>query len=880
MADSVNIYEVGVDPSGVQRGMQQAVDAVKKSQKEIADSFAAMQNSMKQLNAAFQSVVTVFAGLTAAVAGGKAFKEVIDASNQWTGEAKKLSMQLGISTERASVMMVAMRKMGMDSDTVSAAVGGMTRQISTNADAFAKLGVKVRDSGGQYRPVTEVMQEVNAKLGAIKNTTEQNIAGMQVYGKQWSEVRGVLRLTADEIKNAEQKAKDLGLVVGDEQVAQTKKYKESINDLKLVTTSLEVQFGNAVLPAFVKMGGWLSSTGPAAAKVMSATMESLNAVMSTVGEVVGQLWSLVRSGFAEIGAVAAKTFGGECPDAMTIFTNALKVIELAFVGFKTGFMVVLEVVKSAIDSIVGHAMRVGNVISAVLRGDFEGAKQAWVSGGRAIESAERDHYNNLVQIAQDGREKMLSVMDRPAKSTVPIKDKAAPTGGPTYDFSDPSKLKSRLHEWESRLLADKDGFAKQQAIEGTAREYSLEQERDYWRRLLDTVKMSKEERAGVEKKYYVVQAEIRKRDFEQDVAAQKVQLENYRHNHLQREEIAERIYKQTAARYGEESKEARAAYAEIIKEQRAYEEQKLQISRVGAASARVLQLAQVDAEEADARFKVEVHQMTQAQLLAEQERFEQQRYQIKLAALREQEQLMHGPDEDPVALAALHAQIEQMAEQHQQRIAEIKRRQFVEDKRNALELYGTLESGMQRVIAGTLNGSIRMSNIMQSMLSVVAGAVVDMIAKMAAQWIMQHLVMKGVSSVLAVGEVTSQASVAGAAAIASTAAIPVIGPEMAPAAGAAAFSAAMAFLPTASAAGGYDIPSGLNPIVQTHAREMILPAQHADVIRSLANRGDQSAAGGQVVVNYHDNSGRLTEAEIRRNASAIHRVLNDQKRKA
>ena len=58
----------------------------------------------------------------------------------------------------------------------------------------------------------------------------------------------ILKLTTDQIKEAEQKTKDLGLVVGEDSVQQAKQYKESLNDLKLVATSLEVQFGSAVLP--------------------------------------------------------------------------------------------------------------------------------------------------------------------------------------------------------------------------------------------------------------------------------------------------------------------------------------------------------------------------------------------------------------------------------------------------------------------------------------------------------------------------------------------------------------------------------------------------------------------------------------------------------
>lgn len=48
---------------------------------------------------------------------------------------------------------------------------------------------------------------------------------------------------------------------------------------------------------------------------------------------------------------------------------------------------------------------------------------------------------------------------------------------------------------------------------------------------------------------------------------------------------------------------------------------------------------------------------------------------------------------------------------------------------------------------------------------------------------------------------------------------------------------------TAFAAAGFDVPAGVNPVTQLHEKEMVLPAQYADVIRGLANNGGVSAGG-------------------------------------
>jgi hypothetical protein len=63
-----------------------------------------------------------------------------------------------------------------------------------------------------------------------------------------------------------------------------------------------------------------------------------------------------------------------------------------------------------------------------------------------------------------------------------------------------------------------------------------------------------------------------------------------------------------------------------------------------------------------------------------------------------------------------------------------------------------------------------------------------------------------------------------------------------------------------SAAGGWDIPR--DTLAMVHEKEMILPAKHADVIRSLSDGGSGGAAGGQT--HLHVNVAAMDGASVRR----------------
>ncbi|ASG21413.1 hypothetical protein Y958_11665 [Nitrospirillum viridazoti CBAmc] len=129
--------------------------------------------------------------------------------------------------------------------------------------------------------------------------------------------------------------------------------------------------------------------------------------------------------------------------------------------------------------------------------------------------------------------------------------------------------------------------------------------------------------------------------------------------------------------------------------------------------------------------------------------------------------------------------------------------------------------------------------------------------------------------IAAVGQIAQLAPVAAAGAFAATAAIPIVGPELAPGAAAAAEGAVMslaATVPVFSASGGWgDVPHDEAPTF-LHKREMVLPAYLASPLRDLVTgRGgfalpasfatsvndNVSAAasamgGGQTVVNHNE----------------------------
>jgi hypothetical protein len=893
--DKTSEYAITADPSGYEAGMKRVIESSKEAQKQISTAFSSVSGAMGQITGALGM-------LTGVIAGGAAFKAAVSASNEWTGEAKKLSVALGITTESASVMMVAMRHLGVDSDAVTTAAAKLGKQAVTNADAFAKLGVKVKDANGQYRPASELMSEVNDKLKAIKNPIEQNAAGVQVYGKSWLEVRGILKLTSDEIEKAKAKAQNLGLIVGPEGVAQTKQYKETMNDMKLVLTSLEVQLGTTVLPTLVKLGSWLSGVGPVAGGMFRLTMESVTNSIQICGEAVQQMWQVVSEGFSQIGALVSEVFGTEAPGAMEFFGNCLKVVEIAFIGLKVGALEVLEFIMGTLEVFVTSAMRSLSTVERALHLDFSGAKAAWQRGTASLEEVEQKHMNKMVDIAQKGQDQMNDVLLRGPKQRKPESEKPNTSTGPTYDFN--ADKQNRMAAWEERLAIDKDGFEKAQQLAGTAQEYGKGRERDYWKHLLETTKMSAEEKNQVTRRYLTLEHDLRQAAFDSQIAGEKSALEEFKNNHTARIAIATQIYEQLKARYGADSKEAKAALADIAKDQRKLAEQTLQVDKVVLEAKRAAALDEVDSAQRQAELQLSLGEMTSEKMLELQQGLEDRRYQIRLDALQKELQLQEqSPDRNPVALAQLHAQIEEAQRKHVETMGQISAKAAQESAGPWLQMTESMRSSYENTFAGMLAGTTTLQKGLVHAWTATLQSFSQFIAKKVGMWLTGETAQTAATvagnttrttsdwwaatqSVLAkawsaLKNIAMAAWEAAANVYASMAAIPVVGPFMAPAMAIAATGLVLGFAGhIASARGGYDIPAGVNPVTQLHEREMVLPQKQADAVRQMAENG--GPAGGDVHVHLTAMDSRDVKRFLLDNkrhlADALQSAIKDGKR--
>lgn len=240
-------------------------------------------------------------------------------------------------------------------------------------------------------------------------------------------------------------------------------------------------------------------------------------------------------------------------------------------------------------------------------------------------------------------------------------------------------------------------------------------------------------------------------------------------------------------------------------------------------------------------------------------------YQLKKQALDDEMALADG---DLVRMAQLQQQRTALERSHTKELAGIHKETTLEITHNWESTFSTIARTVETSFDGVIKRTETLRDAMRNVFRGIAldyiegkleeaktDAAVEIAKREAAGETAAHAVAmtawSGLQTIASktwegIQWIAIEAAKAAASAWAAISAIPLVGPFLAPVAAAAALAGVLALGANISAAGGYDIPAGLNPVTQLHAQEMVLPADLANKVRGMTGGG-----GGDTHVHFH-----------------------------
>jgi hypothetical protein len=473
-----------------------------------------------------------------------------------------------------------------------------------------------------------------------------------------------------------------------------------------------------------------------------------------------------------------------------------------------------------------------------------------------------DAFNNIVADATETRDKLYNLF---AKQTAiaPIENGTGATssGG---DKKDSKKAESRVGMWDGQLAEMRDAFEKEKLEQGSFQEFSKARERDYWKNILDTVKLSTDERRAISAKYYALERDLRKAAFDAEMADMRGQLNAAREGSAERIRIAGEMAIKVGDKYGLESKEYKAALDDMRQMAQAHQKQMEQLDALAVERKRAHEQGMLDLERIRIEESVALGEINNVQKLQKLAELKEQEFQLELQAAEDRAALLEN---DVVAYQQAMDKILEIKRKHELDKAGIEKEIKVANKKQFDDMFAPFEKAFEKTINGMIAGTTTFKKGMKNLVQSVLLEFSNMGVKILVQWVANQVRMTaataagtasrtaieqaGAAQGMAISGATSfkgimnSAYEAMAGAYKAIVGIPYIGPILAPVAAATAFTAVAGFAGSvASARGGYDIPAGVNPMTQLHEREMVLPQKQADAVRNMA---DGNMGGGMTV---------------------------------
>lgn len=782
----------------VSESMEAAGERVREFAEKTAESAAETKESLEGIATAISSVQKAMALIAEVAMLGFVGEKVADLGKEFAeyGEQTEIaSRKTGMSTNAVQELGFAANMTGVSAEGMNQAMMRLAR-AQTEAEGgskqlqavFESLGISTKQL--EDTPLDQVLAKIADKFADTEDGSTKAAISMQLFGRAGADLIPLLDKGSDGIDEFRAKAKELGVVMGEDDIEAGEKLNEQLKEMDAQMSALKLRAGSELAPAMLSI-----------VEAMSQVDEKGGALDTMFVGLADVMKGLAAGGFTVVAAFNTL--------AEAIVTAAVAAKEAATGNFSTAAAAIKigidNIYKSAsdaqeaIDKLFASAKDVGNL-------DFGEGANSW---------------------GEMGKLKAPDATGGSGPSQVEVwKEQLQEQEEAQGDYFK-NNLRDEEQFWEQKLALVAKGSKDYIAVEHEL--YQIRSELAHQSLAEDLSEMREE--AATAENGSLQKIEIASREADRIGQAYGYQSSQYK------AALAEML------KAGKEYADAqvqivvdgmnRQEQAELAAIARSEDAEKSKYKQHQESSAQ--ETAALIADE-NQRYAIEMDTLQREMALYSED---SKNYQKLL-------------DEKAKATEAHNTEIQKINEQGAQQTQQAWDSAFKQiDNSINSSVMGmirgteTLQQAVVKVADQMLSTMI--NSILQMAERWAAGEAQKIASSQTASTILNALGIQDAATsrttqtATSMSEIASQAAVAAAAAYASTAAIPVVGPAMAPAAATEAYSSVLAFEGMASAAGGYyQVPN--DQIAQIHANEMVLPSWAAEGMRNVIM--NQSSGGG------------------------------------
>ena len=243
----------------VQHEMKLITDSTALLTKRFNTMFSGVKKFAATLKVTIKLLGTIFAVLLPIIAlatGIKWSKEMAQINDAINDNAEKANM----STKQYQKWAFVMQMAGSDASALRGQIGQLNQRLK-GADSgsesaisgFNRLGISVYDVNGEFRDSTELFEEAITKLQKIDNTTTRAAIAAQIFGRNASELNGVLNLSSADMDKLIRAQNALGLAATSNAIKLAGAYNDAKDVLTATMNALKTTISEGILPMLTKL---------------------------------------------------------------------------------------------------------------------------------------------------------------------------------------------------------------------------------------------------------------------------------------------------------------------------------------------------------------------------------------------------------------------------------------------------------------------------------------------------------------------------------------------------------------------------------------------------------------------------------------------------
>lgn len=259
----------------------------KNTQAGLEKIAAASKGTVAELAKLKTEMLTIGAGAGITGLGSKLAKEALD----WNLSVKKMQALTGATAEQASTFISVADYMGVATDVSTTAFAKFAKAVSNAqdkmqtasaegklaTDMFSRLGISIDQIQGKN--TLEVFQIIQERLRGMKDGAEKTRVEMELFGKTGYQLHGMLNMSAEAMKQVEDRARAMGLIIDDEAAKKSAQFNRQLKDMEQTGKRLAIMIGQELLPVIMDYTQWAIDLTKSYSSMASEQKEAISGVV-------------------------------------------------------------------------------------------------------------------------------------------------------------------------------------------------------------------------------------------------------------------------------------------------------------------------------------------------------------------------------------------------------------------------------------------------------------------------------------------------------------------------------------------------------------------------------------------------------------------------